>query len=150
MVFGLKKFVCMKRMCKIITRLVLTDAFNLFRSNALDQYRMNRLVSILIEGRLNKVMIRAARDEEWKYISKSGYSAGCIDMINSGDDSSLRKSQDVDTSKWPSLLNEAGSKIHMTSLLYEKKKVFEVWAFAFRLRVMQKIEMCAQVAQICL
>lgn len=141
MVFGVKQFQCMKKMCQILNRLILTDAFQIFLSNTRDQHRMSGLVRLHIRKPLNRMMDNAADDESWTYRSNSGYVSGDIVMINSTVED---QSTPIDIRRWPSLLNTAPSNVHMTTQLYDKKKIFQEWLFAYRLQQMRRIETCVQ------
>ena len=141
MVFGLKQFQCMKRMCQILNRLVLADAFKIFRSNSRDQYRIKNLVTLLIYKPLDRMMAYSAAREKWTYLSETGYKGGAIKMINTA---VLGQPLSVDLQRWPSLLNTPELNVHMTTQLYDKKKIFQQWAYAYRLRNMRKVEICVQ------
>jgi hypothetical protein len=140
MVFGLKKYMCLKKMCQILNHLVLSDALKIFKANSRDQYRIKSLVKLLIEDPLNRRVSRVAAEEKWAYRSKSGYSGGNIEIVKStgtGDSS-------VDIRNWPPLLNKSGSSVRMNTSLFDKKKIFQMWAYAIRLRTMRKVEQCAK------
>lgn len=141
MVFAVKQYASMNRMCVILNRLVLGDAFEVFRVGARDRGRMAGLVAVLLEGRLNRLMERAATREAWRYRSRTGYSGGGIQMVNT---SAAGGAGAVDTCRWPSVLDRAASRVHVTTPLFDKKKIFQAWVFVFRLRMMRKFELCVQ------
>ena len=144
MVFGLKKFMCLKRMCAILNHLILADTFKIFQTNTRDQHRINGLVKSLIDTPLNRMMSRVSAEEQWVYQSKEGYHAGVINIVNCSASSLSAPDVSVDIRNWPTLLNTAGTHVRMDSSLYDKKKIFQSWLFAFRLRTMRKVEHCAK------